>query len=83
MSIIWLDKRVKYVGTTRLRELTVEKLSDFPTDELWVVQNSLDEPLVVVVPYALYLTLQKKAGVKRGLDEGGERRDDPAPMPLR
>jgi hypothetical protein len=61
MSQIWLDRRVKYVGTSRLRELTAERLNDFPADELWVIQNNMDEPLVVVVPYQLYLKLQAAA----------------------
>lgn len=63
-GVVYIDERVKYVGMTKFRNLTSKKLRDLPDDELWVVQDSGGTPLVVVVPYNFYLTLQEKAGLK-------------------
>lgn len=62
-----IDPRVHYVGMTALRTLSFDRL---PADEIYVLQDR-GKPVAVLVPYDLYMDMQKSA---RALDE-----ETPAP----
>lgn len=50
-----IDPRVKYVGASHLRRLNSEQLRQL-TGAI-VVQDSSDNPLVVIIPYQTYLSV--------------------------
>ncbi len=52
-----IDPRVHYVGMTALRTLSFDRL---PEDEIYVLQQR-DQPVAVLVPYAMYLEIQQQA----------------------
>lgn len=54
-----IDKRIEFVGTSRLRKLNADALRKF-TSNVMVVQDS-EEPIAVVMGYGLYMKLQRLA----------------------
>lgn len=55
-----IDERLEFRGTSFLRTMTSEALRDL--DKVVVLQDGTgEERLAVLIPYAQYLTLQKKA----------------------
>lgn len=56
MAIPRIDPKIKYVGTSKLREFNAVTLAAL--ENIFVVQDN-DKPLVVLLPYEWYLELQK------------------------
>lgn len=54
-----IDPRIGYRGVSELRKLNADRLRDLAG--LLVLQDN-DEPLVVIVPFDLYLEIQKQRG---------------------
>jgi len=50
-----IDPRVQHVGLTTLRQLNATRLRDL--EKVLVIQDQ-EEPLAVVVPYALFMKMQ-------------------------
>lgn len=68
-----IDPKVRYVGSSHLRGMNIEQLRQL-TGAV-VVQDSGDQPLVVIVPYQTYLKLQLAAQAAADLPDGAEWRE--------
>lgn len=68
-----IDPKVRHVGSSYLRGLNSDQLRQL--EGAVVVQDSGDQPLVVIVPYETYLKLQETAVVSAEMDiEGFDQR---------
>jgi hypothetical protein len=66
-----IDDRVRHVGTSRLRQMTAKDLRKL--DKVLAVHGGSAEVLAVLMPYSMYMEIQKKLAAAIG--ELEQRRD--------
>jgi hypothetical protein len=58
MSAPFIDKRVKHVGVSKLREMTCGFLRQMSQERLVYVLQDNDEPLAVILSYEMFMQIQ-------------------------
>lgn len=73
VMVPYIDPRVKYEGVSRIRLLNAQRLREL--EDVIVVQDN-GQPLAVIVPYDLYLEIQRKTCGNEGCNCATDDDDD-------